>query len=240
MKVILYPRSIRIWHWAQALAMLVLIVTGAELRFPDHVSVFGSLGTAVRVHNLAGLVVGVGWLAWLILYIARRDLVRQYLVRPRDLGEPAARQLAYYAYGIFQGWRAPFHPTPEAKFNPLQKVTYALVMFLLVPVQTITGILLYDVDRFRTLIDVAGGIRFVDAIHVLLAYAFVAFLIAHVYLSTLGATFFGHIKAMIVGYEDEAHSQAHEPAHEAPPPVLPEPGPARPEAIINDAEQKTS
>jgi thiosulfate reductase cytochrome b subunit len=208
MKLVLYPLSIRIWHWANALAMLVLILTGVQLRFPEHVPLLPDLRTAVRVHNLAGLAIAACWLAWLGVYLVRRELLRQYLVRPRDLGEPAARQVAHYAYGVFQGWPAPFHPRPEAKFNPLQKVTYAVVMFVMLPAQALTGLLLWDLARFEGVIEALGGVRVVDAVHVLLAYAFVAFLMAHVYLSTLGATFLAHFKAMVLGYEEEAEPEA--------------------------------
>jgi thiosulfate reductase cytochrome b subunit len=211
MKTILYPLSVRIWHWGQALAMIVLMLTGVQLRFPDYVSVFGRLQNAVTLHNVAGWAVLLGWIAWLVMYAWRRDLFRQYVLRPRDLGEIAAKQVAYYAYGIFHGWAAPFHPTPKAKFNPLQKLSYMGVMFVLVPIQALTGLFLWDLDRFRGVVDFLGGIRLVDGIHVFVAYALVAFLMMHIYLSTLGATFTSHIKAMIVGYEDEANHASGEP-----------------------------
>jgi thiosulfate reductase cytochrome b subunit len=57
-------------------------------------------------------------------------------------------------------------------------------------------------DRFHSVIATLGGVRVIDAFHIILAYIVAAFLIAHVYLATLGHTFFAHFKAMIVGYED--------------------------------------
>ncbi len=42
-----------------------------------------------------------------------------------------------------------------------------------------------------------------DAIHVIGAYVFALYLVVHVYMATLGRTAFSHIKAMIVGYEEE-------------------------------------
>jgi thiosulfate reductase cytochrome b subunit len=45
-------------------------------------------------------------------------------------------------------------------------------------------------------------VRVIDAFHIILAYIVTAFLIAHIYLATLGHTFFSHFKAMLVGYED--------------------------------------
>jgi thiosulfate reductase cytochrome b subunit len=68
--------------------------------------------------------------------------------------------------------------------------------------QIVTGVLLWDVERFHSIIAALGGVRVIDAFHIILAYIFAAFLVVHVYLSTLGHTFFSHTKAMIVGYED--------------------------------------
>jgi thiosulfate reductase cytochrome b subunit len=157
--------------------------------------------------------VSICWLAWLVINVARRDLVRQYLLRSRDLGDAAANQVAYYAYGYFRGWRPPFHATPEARFNPLQKAAYAMVMLVMVPLQIATGVLLFDIKRFNPIIDALAGLLLVDSIHVLLSYALIAFLIVHLYLCTLGDTFFAHIKAMIRGYEGEPRHMNGEPRH---------------------------
>jgi thiosulfate reductase cytochrome b subunit len=203
MKEILYPRSIRVWHWVQAIGMIVLMASGMELRFPDFVRLFPSFKVALWAHNAAGLLVAICWLAWLAINLVRGDLARQYFPRPRDLGDAAAYQIAYYAYGYFKGWKAPFHPRPEARFNPLQKAAYATVMLGMVPLQIATGILLYDIKRFAPVINALGGLLVIDSIHVFLSYALVAFLIVHLYLCTLGNTFLAHFQAMIRGYEDE-------------------------------------
>jgi thiosulfate reductase cytochrome b subunit len=76
-------------------------------------------------------------------------------------------------------------------------------MFFLVPLQIVTGVLLWDLERFQPIIEALGGVRVVDAFHIIIAYIVTAFLIAHIYLATLGHTFFAHYKAMIVGYEEK-------------------------------------
>ena len=43
----------------------------------------------------------------------------------------------------------------------------------------------------------------VNVLHVIGAYVFVLYLVVHLYMATLGTTAFSHIKAMIVGYEEE-------------------------------------
>jgi len=72
----------------------------------------------------------------------------------------------------------------------------------MLPLQIISGVLLWDLETFHPIIERLGGVRVVDAFHIILAYVFAAFLLVHLYLATLGHTFFSHFKAMIVGYEE--------------------------------------
>jgi thiosulfate reductase cytochrome b subunit len=62
--------------------------------------------------------------------------------------------------------------------------------------------LLWDVKRFSGLIDLFGGVRVVDTVHVLMFIVFCGFLLMHLYLITLGHTRFAHIKAMLTGFEE--------------------------------------
>jgi len=48
-----------------------------------------------------------------------------------------------------------------------------------------------------------NAMKVLDATHVIIAYMFALYLIVHIYMATLGRTAFSHIKAMIVGYEEE-------------------------------------
>jgi thiosulfate reductase cytochrome b subunit len=75
-------------------------------------------------------------------------------------------------------------------------------MLLLVPLQFVTGALLWDLKRFAGAVDFFGGVRVVDTVHVLLFIFFTAFILVHPYLASLGHTPSAHFKAMITGYED--------------------------------------
>jgi thiosulfate reductase cytochrome b subunit len=79
---------------------------------------------------------------------------------------------------------------------------YQIVMMILVPVQFYTGVLLWDVTRFAEQVNLLGGVRIVDTVHVLIFIFFCGFIFVHVYLSSLGHTPTAHFKAMITGYED--------------------------------------
>jgi thiosulfate reductase cytochrome b subunit len=198
---LLHPLTIRIWHWVHAIAIALLVLTGIQLRFPDLITWFGTFKRAVNIHNILGFIVLFDYALWLGFYVFKRQLIKQYIPAREDFTVGIPTQSAYYFGRLFFGDPAPFEPTPEAKFNAMQKTTYFGIMFVLVPVQTVTGVLLWDLERFHALIEALGGVRIIDAFHIILAYIVTAFLVVHVYFATLGHTFFAHFMAMIVGYE---------------------------------------
>jgi thiosulfate reductase cytochrome b subunit len=202
-RVILYPLTIRIWHWLHATAVVFLILTGIQLRFPDFIAWFGSYQAAVRHHNIFGFIVVGDYLLWFGYSLWKRELVAQYCPTRRDVTNGIPKQAAYYLSRMFFGAPPPFVPTPEAKLNPLQKITYGGVMFLLFPLQIVTGVLLWDLVRFHAVITALGGVHVIDALHGMIAYIIAVFLIIHIYLATVGQTVLTHTIAMLVGSKDK-------------------------------------
>jgi thiosulfate reductase cytochrome b subunit len=116
------------------------------------------------------------------------------------------RQSFYYAVSMFKGARSPFTPSTHERFNPLQKTAYLCVMLVLMPIIIFTGILFSDIAYFLNIINYIGGVRILDAVHVATGYAFLLYLIVHLYMSTLGYRVTSHIKAMITGYGEESEN----------------------------------
>ncbi len=203
-RVYLTPTAVRIWHWLNALGILTLCVTGAELRFPEYAAALGDYKAAVRLHNAAGLVVAVSYLLWFGYYaFVARTLIQLYVPRREELRTGVVRQGLYYFFHFFRGTREnPFHPTPQNKFNPLQKTAYLAIMFLCTPLVIVTGVLLMNVAPLRDWVVAVGGLRFLAAAHWLLACIFCAFVFVHAYLATLGHTPFAHFKPMWTGWEE--------------------------------------
>jgi thiosulfate reductase cytochrome b subunit len=204
----LHPLTIRIWHWVHGIAIIMLVLTGIQLRVPNFFTWFGTFKSAVKIHNIFGFVVLFDYLIWLGFYLVTRQLIRQYVPTIKDYTIGVPSQAAYYFARFFLGDRPRFEPTREEKFNSLQKTTYFGIMFVLVPLQILTGVLLWDLERFHPIVEVLGGVRIVDAFHIIMAYVFASFLIVHLYLSSLGHTFFSHFKAMILGYEEREIAEA--------------------------------
>ena len=202
-RIYLHALPVRIWHWINALSFFALIATGVQIRYRDAVHLT-SFKTAVDAHNIAGFVLIMNFILW-ALYYALSGKLKIYLPDPnlKNFIRGSIRQARYYAYGIFVGEPNPHHASPDSKFNPMQQVAYFNIMLLLMPMQIMTGLMLWDLKMFSGWISFAGGLKVVDAVHLLLSIFFSAFLFVHVYLATLGHTPLTHIKAMFTGYEDE-------------------------------------
>lgn len=192
-----YQAFERFWHWTQAALIILLGVTGFEIHGSLH---FFGFRQAVAYHSVAAI-------AFLILIIFAifwhftTGEWRQYLPTRRHL----RAQIDYYIVGIFRG--AP-HPTKKhvlSKLNPLQKLVYAGLKALVIPVMAISGILYLFYrypQRYEVLSLNVGSLKAIAVVHTLGAFALVCFLIAHLYLMTTGTTMTSNLKAMITGYED--------------------------------------
>jgi len=210
-KLYIHPLPVRIWHWTNAIGFVLMILTGLQIRYLDLMQVV-SFRTAVVAHNWIGFVLIANFFVWLGFYLFT-DKIKVYHpeLSPARYFRTSWRQIQYYGYGIFRGDANPHHPDAYRKFNPLQSMMYQIIMMLLVPLQFFTGVLLWDVTRFSSMVDLFGGLRVVDTIHVLLFIVFSGFIIVHIYLGSLGHTPSAHFKAMITGYEDVEEEAGIEP-----------------------------
>lgn len=196
-----YTLHERIWHWVQALTILVLLLTGFEIRGPGHLHVLG-FELSVVTHNVfAGLLLLNALMG--LFYFLTSGTLKQYLPGESGFFIKAVRQAQYYLGGIFRGEPHPLATTPEARLNPLQKVTYLAILNVLLPVQVVTGILMWGAERWPGFVERLGGLAVLVPIHALASWLFLAFLIMHIYLTTTGSTPLANLKAMISGYHDE-------------------------------------
>ena len=207
-RIYLHPLPIRIWHWVNVLGFIILILTGANIRGIVHLV---SVEWAVKFHSWLGFILLANYCIWFFYYILTLK-IKIYIPpmhHPIAFAKQAITQAKFYGYGIFVGDDNPHHPSPENKFNPMQQVSYLMIMVLLIPVQIITGLFLWDPKLFSVIVNPVG-IQIFDAIHVFLWIFFSAFMIVHFYLATLGHTTWAHIIAMFKGYEEEEeHGHGH-------------------------------
>ena len=197
------PLPVRIWHWLNALGFVVLILTGTHIRYAEMFNIM-SFETAIKTHNWVAFAVIANYFVWLGFYVfSDRITVYHPELNFRKFFDKAFKQMMYYGYGIFRGHKSPHKVLPYDKFNPMQSITYQIVMLLVVPIQFISGLMMWDVKRFEAPIAMLGGLNTVVTIHVLIYIFFVSFTLIHAYMGALGKTPVTHFREMFTGYEEE-------------------------------------
>jgi len=196
--VYMYTTYERVWHWLQALAIMILLFTGIEIHATSLVLLDFAL--AVRVHNILGFVVVANAVFAAFFHVASGE-IRQYLPEPRGFFGQAISQGRFYLSGIFKGEPHPFEKTPSKKLNPLQQITYLGILNVLLPLQILTGVLIWGAQNWPAVDGRLGGLTFLAPLHALIAWLFAAFLLLHIYLTTTGPTPTANIQAMVVGWE---------------------------------------
>ncbi len=195
MKIVveLFKRFERFWHWLQALLIVALILTGLELH---GLFTFFGFETSVDYHNISAFV----WSALILTiftWIFTTGEWRQYIPSVDGID----KVLRYYLYGVFSGEQHPHHASPENKFNPLQRLGYVAILFILLPLQIATGFLFFFFPEIREM-GFLSQVDLVAVLHTFSAYCFLSFLIIHLYMITFGRRLSTHIKAMITGREE--------------------------------------
>lgn len=204
-KIYLHPITERAWHWIHAILVILLILSGAQIHWPDSTNLFGSFSNAISLHNWAGILLVCDFFLWLLYNLISRR-VSHYLLRKEDIHPGMIVQAKFYAYDIFKNRPHPYSPSEDNKFNPLQKATYFQFMFFMMPLLLISGILYLYPSYFSSFIPFIGGLKVVAVFHYIMAIIFTAFFIAHIYLATTGHTIFADFISMITGYaEKEEH-----------------------------------
>lgn len=196
-KIYLYTRFERFWHWLQAIMIIILLITGIEI----HGS-FTLIGyeKAVEIHNFTGLSWGV-LVAFFVFWLFTTGEWRQYVPTTKKLLDV----IIYYSIGIFQGKPHPVQKSPGAKHNPLQRLTYLALSALLLPVQMATGLLYYTWNLWsNSTVPLLSSMSMtpVALLHTFVAFMLLAFLLVHVYMTTTGHSLFSHIAGMITGWEE--------------------------------------
>ena len=206
-RVYMYDAYRRFWHWLQTSAIIILLLTGLVIHRPDIFGAFSFRGM-VTVHNVVAVVLVVNALLSVFYHIAT-DRMQEYIPRPYGFFDDAMVQAKYYINGIFKGEPHPFEKTPTRRMNPIQHFTYFGILNVLLPLQMITGALMWGVQKFPTFADALGGLPFLAPFHSLIAWMFATFILVHVYMTTTGATPMEAMRAMVTGYEEVEVHETH-------------------------------
>ncbi len=211
----------RLWHWINAIAVFILIGSGATIsnahprlywgkyganfdhawlelpRFAGWFTIPASynLAMARRWHLFFALVFAFALLAFMIWSLINRHFQRDLRIRAAEL-KPAHLAADAKAHLAFR-----FHdPAEPGAYNPFQKLSYALVIFILIPLLILTGLTLSPGMNaaWPWLLDLFGGRQSARSIHFICFALLTLFVVGHLALVILSGAWNG-VRSMITG-----------------------------------------
>ena len=206
-KIYLYPRYIRLWHMLNAIFMLILIVTGLSMQYSSPNGSIIPFRISVQMHNISGISLAASYLVFFVGNILNRN-GKHYRLQWRGLRKRMYVQGRYYLSGYFKKQSPPFPVSSQNKFNPLQAVTYVMVMYIGLPLVVITGFALLFPEIILAGIFGVNGLVLTDLVHVIMGFLLSVFMIVHIYLCTMGASPKHNFRAIITGWHNtEGHKE---------------------------------
>lgn len=222
----------RVWHWVNAVAVIILFGSGLGIsnahrrlywgeyganfdaawlevpRFPDWLTIPGyySLALSRRWHLFFALVLGFGLLAYMLVSLANRHFQRKLRFRRTELG-PRHLWADFRAHLDFR-----FHdPEAPAEYNVFQKLSYAAVLFLALPLAILSGLALSPNMNaaFPWVLDLLGGRQSARSVHFITSAAIGLFTVVHLVLVILAGTG-NEIRSMITGWWRVPEGDSHD------------------------------
>lgn len=201
-KLYLYPLWLRIWHHVNAVLMIFLITTGISMQYSNPAYPLIRFDIAVSLHNISGVALTASYFIFLV-GVLFTSIGRYYVVKTEGLLTSFARQLRYYLFGIFRGEKSPFKVTEKQKFNPIQLITYNVIMHAITPITFITGWALIYPETIVLNVFGYSGIMLTSLVHSIAGFFISIFLIIHLYVITIGPSTTSNLKSILYGYHEE-------------------------------------
>jgi thiosulfate reductase cytochrome b subunit len=216
MAIFRHRLSTRIWHWVNAVTLIVMMMTGLTIsnahprlywghygawsdpawlelpKFPGWMTIptTYNLALARNWHLAFAWIFAFGLLIYILIILfnghARRSLK---LPKATEIG-PEIKHHARLDFG-----------DERLGYNGLQRLTYALVLFGLLPMMIYTGLALSPAMNaaWPWMLDLVGGRQSARSIHFIVASGLAAFLVLHVALVIMVGPI-RHLRAMVTGY----------------------------------------
>lgn len=199
----LYPKWLRLWHLLNAILVVILIYSGISMQYTGKEDPFllMKFANAVKWHNVTAVILTISYIGFVTGNLFTEN-GRYYRIEKKNFRKDLWKQLKYYSAGMFRGEKHPFPVTPDRKFNPLQKLSYVLIMYVCLPLIIISGVGLMFPDSTIDRIFGVSGLVLTDLLHIVMAFLITVFLIIHIYTCTLGARPTSLFRGMITGFHE--------------------------------------
>lgn len=179
----IHPVWMRVTHWINALAVLVLVTSGWRIynaapffpfEIPDGITLGGWLGGAIQWHFAAMWLLVANGLVYLTLNIASGRLFNKFFPL-------SAAGIWRDALAALKGRLS--HADPR-HYNSVQRLAYLFVMLDILLI-TLSGLVLWKSVQFPVLRELLGGYEFARRIHFFAMAALVAFVAVHLVMVAL-------------------------------------------------------
>ncbi len=232
--------STRIWHWVNAVAIVVMLMSGLMIsnahprlywgqyganfdrpwldltlylergHFPGWATIPSTYNLALARHwHLAfAWVLAFGLLTYLIVSLINRHIQRDLTLQRGELSpRHLITEVVHHAQLKFPTGAAALH------YNTLQKITYILVIFILIPLLILTGMCLMPGLSPLTgwAIDLFGGRATARSLHFIASGGMALFIVVHLLLVLLAGPY-NEIRSMITGRFRVPHDRKASPA----------------------------
>ncbi|MHC8338772.1 cytochrome b/b6 domain-containing protein [Pseudomonas sp. HLT2-19-2] len=192
-----HPRWLRLTHWLNALAVLVMVTSGwriynasplYDFSFPKTITLGGWLGGALQWHFAAMWLLAVNGLVYLIINLVSGRLKRRFFpVSPNGV-----------LHDLWAGLRGRLGHADLSHYNQVQRVAYLFVM-LDITLLVISGLVLWQSVQFPLLRELLGGYEGARHVHFIAMSLLVAFVAVHLVMVALVPK---TLWAMIVGRKE--------------------------------------
>lgn len=213
--------STRIWHWVNALCLVILFMSGLNIsnahprlywgewgfapeqawlilpRFPGWATIpdYYSLAAARDWHILFVWLFALSFILFAISALINRHF-RRDLLTSREEWRPASIGADIRAHLRFD-----FHSN-GGKYNILQKLSYGTVIFILLPLMILTGLAMSPGmgAAWPWLTEIFGGRQSARSMHFIAAFLLLGFTIIHIAL-VLASGPIRQLRGMITGHD---------------------------------------
>ena len=199
-KVYLYPIWVRIWHMFNAILCLILIISGLSMQYSSPHYYMMEFNLAVTMHNVSGIILSASYLLFVFGNIFSSN-GKCYKMKIKGGFKRLSKQFRFYTIGILKGENPPYEINAKRKFNPMQKLSYILIMYLIMPFLFLTGWALIFPDMiFINRIFGTSGIHLTDLVHIIAGFILSVFMVIHIYFCTISKVTGASFRAMITGW----------------------------------------
>jgi thiosulfate reductase cytochrome b subunit len=191
---VIHPRWVRLAHWTNALAMLIMIGSGWQIydasplfpfTFPPKFALGNWLAGALLWHFAAMWLLMVNGAVYLALGIASgRFRHKLFPIYPSDV-----------LRDLFDALRGKLSHDDLSVYNAVQKILYSGILVVGVVI-VLSGLSIWKPVQLQALTDLFGGYSAARYVHFAAMTAIVAFLVVHVTLALLVPK---SLRAMIAG-----------------------------------------